>query len=82
MVMARRTITLDEKTRRAEGVVASAKAKYDEALDELEKLVTKRKELDDKKVLEAYHAGGKTADEVIEFIQSAAKKQTKKDDTE
>lgn len=82
MVMARRTITLDEKIRRAEGVVASAKAKYDAALDELEKLVTKRKELDDKKVLEAYHAGGKTADEVIEFIRSAAKKQTKKDDTE
>ena len=79
--MARRTITLDEKIRRAEGVVVSAKAKYDAALDELEKLVTKQKELDDKKVLEAYHAGGKTADEIIEFIQSAAKKQTKKDDT-
>ena len=82
MVMARRTITLDEKIRRVEGVVVSAKAKYDAALDELEKLVTKQKELDDKKVLEAYHAGGKTADEVIEFIQSAAKKQNKKDDTE
>ena len=41
MVMARRTITLDEKIRRAEGVVVSAKAKYEAALDELEKLVTK-----------------------------------------
>ena len=74
MVMARRTITLDDKIRRAEGVGVFAKAKYDAALDELEELVTKRKELDDKKVLEAYHAGGKTADEIIEFIQPAAKK--------
>jgi hypothetical protein len=67
--MARRVVTLDEKIRKAEAVVAAAKAKYDAALDELEKLVTKRKQLDDKKVLEAYHAGDKTADEIVAFIQ-------------
>ena len=67
--MARRVISLDEKIRKAEAAVASAKAKYDAALDELEKLVTKRKQLDDKKVLEAYHAGDKTADEIVAFIQ-------------
>ena len=72
--MARRVITLDEKIRKAEASVAAAKAKYDAALDELEKLVAKRKQLDDKKVLDAYHAGDKTADEIIGFIQSAAKK--------
>ena len=47
--MARRVITLDEKIRTAETTVAAAKAKYDSALDELEKLVTKKKQLDDKK---------------------------------
>ena len=52
--MARRVVTLDEKIRKAEA---------------LEKLVTKRKQLDDKKVLEAYHAGDKTADEIVAFIQ-------------
>ena len=67
--MARRVISLDEKIRKAEAAVASAKAKFDAALDELEKLVTKRKQLDDKKVLEAYHAGDKTADEIVAFIQ-------------
>ena len=67
--MARRVITLDEKIRKAEAAVAAAKAKYDAALDELENLVTKRKQLDDKKVLEAYHAGDKTADEIVAFIQ-------------
>ena len=66
--MARRVITLDEKIRTAETAVAAAKAKYDSALDELEKLVTKKKQLDDKKVLDAYHAGDKSADEIVAFI--------------
>lgn len=66
--MARRVITLDEKIKAAEAAVAAAKAKYDTALDELEKLVTKKKQLDDKKVLDAYHAGDKSADEIVAFI--------------
>ena len=61
-------MSLDEKIEKAEAVVAAAKKKYDDALDELEKLVAKRKELDDKKVLQAYHSGQKTADEIIAFI--------------
>ena len=71
--MARRVITLDEKIKTAETAVATAKTKYDAALDELEKLVTKKKQQDDKKVLEAYHAVDKTADEIVAFIQSAHK---------
>ena len=68
--MARRTITLDEKIEKQQALVAAAKKKYDEALDELEKLVARRKQVDDKKVLEAYHAGNKTADEIVAFICS------------
>ena len=51
-------------------MVSSSNSSYDKALDEMEKLVTKRKQLDDKKVLEAYHSGNKTAEEIIEFIRS------------
>ena len=72
--MARRVITLEEKIEKAQAAVLTAKKKYDAALDELEKLVTKRKQLEDKKLLEAYHAGGKTADEIIEFIRSGVQK--------
>ena len=71
--MARRVITLDEKIRKAEAAVATSKAKYDDALNELKKLVEKRKQQDDKKVLDAYHAGDKTADEIVAFIQSEDK---------
>ena len=60
---------MDEKIKNAEAAVTAAKAKYDAALDELAKLVEKRKQLDDKRVLEAYHAGNKTADEIVAFIE-------------
>lgn len=67
--MAGRRLTLDERIEKAEKNVRVAKEKYDSALDDLERLVTKRKEMDDKKILEAYHSGDKTIDEIIEFIQ-------------
>ena len=66
--MARGNVSLDDKIKKAEAKVIAIKAKYDEALGELEKLVEKRKQIDDKKLLEAYHNGGKTADEIIAFI--------------
>ena len=74
MKMARRTVSLDEKIKKAEATVIALKAKYDAALDELEKLVEKQKQLEEKKVLEAYHNGGKTADEIIAFIMSGEDK--------
>ena len=67
--MARRTISLDEKIEKAEATVIAAKTKYDKALDELEKLVTKRKQLDDKRILEAYHSSDKSVDEIVAFLQ-------------
>ena len=67
--MAGRRFTLDERIEKAEKNVRVAKEKYDSALDDLERLVTKRKEMDYKKLLEAYHSGDKTVDEIIEFIQ-------------
>ena len=71
--MARRTISLDEKIEKAEATVLAAKARYDKALDELEKLVTKRKQLEDKRILEAYHESDKTTDEIIAFLLSKGK---------
>ena len=49
--MAGRRLTLDERIEKAEKNVRVAKEKYDSALDDLERLVTKRKEMDDKKLL-------------------------------
>lgn len=72
--MARRSIPIDEKIEKAEAAVIAAKAKYDKALDELEKLVTKRKQMDEKRVIEAYHDSDRSLDEIIEFLQGAGDK--------
>jgi hypothetical protein len=74
MIMARRVVSLDEKIEKAEAAVISAKEKYDKALDELEKLVTKRKQLNDKRLLEAYHTSERTIDEIIEFLRAGKKR--------
>ena len=71
--MARRVISLDEKIEKAQAAVVTAKEKYDAALDELEKLVARKKQQDDKRVLEAYHAGDKSAEEIIKFINSGTR---------
>ena len=68
--MARRTISLDEKIEKQTKAVEAAKEKYDAALDELEKLISKRKQLDEKRLLEAYRKSTRTTDEIIAFIQS------------
>lgn len=66
--MARRVITIDEKIEKAQAAVLAAEVKYDQALDELEKLVSKRRQLEDKRVLDAYHESNKSADEIIAFL--------------
>ena len=67
--IARRVATLEEKIEKAQINVAETKAKYDKAVDELEKLLTKRKERDNKQLLEAFSESEKTLAEVIEFLQ-------------
>ena len=67
--MARRVATLEEKIETAQNNVAEAKAKYDKAVDELEKLQTKRQERDNKQLLEAFSESEKTLAEAIEFLQ-------------
>ena len=67
--MARRIVPLEEKIEKAQINVAEAKAKYDKAVDELEKLLTKRQERDKKQLLEAFSESEKTLAEAIEFLQ-------------
>ncbi|MGP1349695.1 MAG: hypothetical protein ACTTK0_08665 [Stomatobaculum sp.] len=67
--MAQRVITLDEKIEKAQADVAAAQAKYDKAVDVLEKLLTKRKERDNKELLEAFSISEKSLAEVMAFLQ-------------
>ena len=52
--MARRVVILEEKIEKVQINVAETKVKYDKAVDELEKLLMKRKERDNKQLLKAF----------------------------
>lgn len=67
--MARHMITLDEKIEKAQAKVAATKAKYDVAVAELEKLLTKRRELDNKQLIEEFTKSDKTLADVIGFLR-------------
>lgn len=67
--MARRVVILEEKIEKVQINVVETKVKYDKAVDELEKLLMKRKERDNKQLLKAFSESEKTLAEVIEFLQ-------------
>ena len=67
--MARRSISLDEKIEKAQITVASTKAKYDAAVKDLEKLLSRKRELQSKELLKAFAESDKTYDEIMSFLK-------------
>ena len=69
-MMAGRRITIEEKIERQKEVVSRIKDKYDAALDELEKLMQKREELQRKELMDAFVKSDKTYDEIMAFLKA------------
>ena len=69
--MARRSISLEEKIEKAQASVASAKAKYDVAVEELEKLLSRKREMQSKELLKAFSESDKSYDELMAFLKSS-----------
>jgi len=66
--MAGRKIDIDEKIERAQEDVIKAKKKYDETVEALEKLMTKKKEMQQKELLQAFANSSKSYDEILKFL--------------
>jgi len=66
--MARRSISIDEKIKKQKKVVATAKEKYDTAINELNILVKKKQELQGKELLNAFLNSEKSLDEILTFM--------------
>ena len=66
--MAGRKIDIDEKIERAQEDVIKAKKKYDETVEALEKLITKKKEMQQKELLQAFANSSKSYDEILKFL--------------
>jgi hypothetical protein len=72
--MARRVIPIDEKIERQKEIVEKTKKKYDEAVNELERLIASRDDIYKDEILKAYEKSGRSYKEVISFLKSKPSK--------
>jgi hypothetical protein len=66
--MGRRSISIDEKIARQKEVVSAMKDKYDLALNELNALMKKKRELQGKELLNAFENSSRSLDEILTFL--------------
>ncbi len=72
--MARRAIPIDEKIERQKEIVEKPQKKYDEAVNELERLIASRDDIYKEEILKAYEKSGRSYKEVISFLKSKPSK--------
>ena len=70
--MARRTISIDEKIKNQKEVVFALKDKYEAAVEELNKLIQKKKELQNKELMKEIEGSSKSMEEILEFLKEDA----------
>lgn len=68
MARTRRNIPLDEKIEKAQNAVLQAKEKYDAAVEELNLLLKKKREIQTKEIQKALEASEKSFEEIMEFL--------------
>jgi len=68
MIMAKRSISIDEKIKKQKEVVSATKDKYDAALNELNLLLKKKQDLQGKELLNAFAGSDKSLDEILDFL--------------
>lgn len=78
--MARRTITIDEKIERQKQVVSKHKARYEAALEALDKLMQIRDAELDKDLLAAFHKSGLSHQDVINLLAHVPHQEKEEDD--
>ena len=61
--------SLDDRIKKQEEPVFKAKDRYEAELKELDKLITKRRELESKELVKAFEKSKKSLKEIIEFMK-------------
>ena len=64
----RKQISLEDRMKKAEAVVIKSKEKYEAALENLNRLVKKKKELESRELMQAYEKSDRSLEEVLEFL--------------
>lgn len=69
--MAGRKIDIEEKIQHQKEIVSKIKERYDEAVAQLEKLMTKRQEMQRKELMEAISKSNRSIEEILAFLQDS-----------
>ncbi|MBR1643379.1 MAG: ErpK protein [Butyrivibrio sp.] len=64
-------ISLDDRIKKQEEAVFKAKDKYEAEMRELDKLLTKRREIESKELVKAFEKSKKSLKEIIEFMNGS-----------
>ena len=67
--MARRSISINEKIERQKEITFALKDKYEAAVTELDALIQKKKELQNKELLKAIQNSKRSTEEIIAFLE-------------
>lgn len=68
MARTRRTISLDEKIEKAQAAVFLAKDKYDAAVEELNELLKKKREVQQQELLKVIEQSPRSYEEIMTFL--------------
>ncbi len=68
MPRGRSTKTLDERIRQAKEKADKAKTRYDTAIEELNVLINRKRELQNKELIDAIAKSGRSYDEIMNFL--------------
>ena len=72
MARTRRTISLDEKIEKAQAAVFQTKDKYDAAVKELNELLKKKREVQQRELLKAIEQSPRSYEEIMTFLSGKA----------
>ena len=72
MARTRRTVTIDEKIEKAQEAVFKAKDKYDAVVEELNRLLKAKQELQRKELMQAIEASPRSYEEIIRFLKGTS----------
>lgn len=68
----RKQSTIEDRIKKAEAVLVKAKERYDAALENLNRLVKKKKEMESRELMQAYEKSDRSIEEVLEFLRGSA----------
>ena len=67
----RKQSTIEDRIKKAEIALVKAKEKYDAALENLNRLVKKKKEMESRELMQAYEKSDRSIEEVLAFLRSS-----------